>query len=107
MQSEAKFLSGYPNLLAWNHTENQQVYVWCKHDKKYHLHGYGCGGHRGAHCMNSPDNPKKYANGYNLILIGEMPDILKKDQKLKRPKGPAAYGYAEEILPDLDQETQG
>lgn len=88
----SNFVEGVPNLVAWNHSENVQAYVWCKHENKYHLHGHDCGGLRASHCASN----NGYSS-YNLVLMGEMPPVLKKDLTRKVPKGPAAYGYAEEI----------
>lgn len=89
-----------PNLPAYSHKEKDQLYVWCKYGKKYHIHGIGSDGLRTSHCGSCKQNNKEKAgySSYNLVYVGEMPEELKKDLKLKCPKGPLSFGYPEEFI---------
>ena len=94
---QSKIIATMPNLAAYKHSTNSQLYVWCVYGKKYHLHGVETDGMRSAHCGVCKQNTGKGHTSYNLVYVGEMPDILKKDLSLKRQKGPLAHGYPVEF----------
>lgn len=89
---------GIPNLVAYHHKEHKQLYIWCKYGKKYHLHGEALDGLRSSHCGVCKQKYGKGYSSYNLVYVGEMPEILKKDLNQKKPKGPIHFGYPEEFI---------
>jgi hypothetical protein len=94
----SSFRLGVPNLPAYAHAKDAVLYVWCKHGQTYHGHGIGSDGLRSSHCRVCKQASGEGYDSYHLVYVGEMPDALLKDVKLKRPKGPAAFGYPEEFV---------
>lgn len=83
---EANAARKYPMLPAWQALcgGGRQTVIWCRHCRRYHLHGAGRFGHRVAHC--DPNSP--YGEfGYGLVDAGEAPADIVADLQRQR------YGY--------------